>query len=299
MSKQLNSQHALSQGTHLSIDWISTTAKQIPNNIMHPSYPLLHDWENWHECTPRLGYEVGVKHGTGVTAFFAPSRPQMGIHTIYSGKSIKRINDMHGDNGIDILIYHIQQGHRIARMDVALDFVGYGLQVSDFEQKFLMGEAKTRLKTASTTKSLTHDGHTFYIGSTKARKKLVRIYDKAAEQGIDGDWIRLEVQIMGKPATTAAKRITDFGNVREHMLEVIKGIVDFPTIEPFAEAFDNTEAIKIGSQSSEKGDTRRWLSDQCIPALAKEILLDYDYWVQFQMELMDRLDYMKGEKAEA
>lgn len=267
--------------------------------MMYPMFPLLHDYENWYETKAKLGYTQAVKHVTGVTTMVNTDRADMGQHTIYSGKSLQRIEEMNGDNGIDVLKHHISNGHTLARIDIALDFINQGITVSDFEKAFTDGKCETRLKTASTVKSLTHAGHTFYIGSTKARKKLIRVYDKAAEQGIpNADWIRVELQLMGKPATKAGIELVS-GDPKAVLLGVLKSVVHFPTLKTWCDALADISKVKIGTQSSEKGDTRRWLEQQAIPALVKEIIMDEDYWITFSNEVFARLSYEKNEKRKA
>lgn len=292
MNTQKRSQSDTSKAITISIDWISTTNHVIPDNLSYSSYPLLHDWENWQTTNGANGYSVGAKHTVGVKAYFAPNRPDMGVHTIYSSTALRRIQEMNGDTGIDVLRYHVAQGHNIARLDIALDFIGCGLTVQNFQDVFTAGIVKTRLKTASTVQSLTHAGHTLYLGSRKKRKKLVRVYDKAAEQGIEGDWVRVEIQVMGKPATVASQTIVQSDDVKSAMLGVIKGVVDFETIPAWIQVFADEGIVKIGTQSSEKGDTRDWIMNQVVPAMVKEVRLESAFWTQFKLKLEHEL----GEK---
>lgn len=273
----------------LSIDWISTTSKFKPLSKEYSSHPSLHDWENWNECNAKMGYTVGAKHTTGVTTFSNPNRVDMGQHTIYSGSSLKRVNEYNGTDSYDILEYHRQSLHSITRLDIAVDFFNYGLTVGDFEKCFLSGNAETKIKTATKVKSLTHAGHTLYIGSQKRKKKLVRVYDKAAEQGKKGDWIRVELQIMGKPATKASDVIVGSDSNGEGALSVLKGVIDFKSIDVWSDLMENMSKSEIGTVSGEQGDTRRWLIQQCVPALAREIVLDNIFWDEFVQAVNQRV----------
>lgn len=237
----------------------------------------------WNHAEGRLGYEIGAKHTIGVVALTSLKRQDMGIHTIYSGKSLGRLEEMYGDNGIDVLKYHVGVGHNIARLDVALDFVNHGISVETFVQSWYANNCKTTLKSANIVKSLDSDDYTLYIGSQKRRKKLVRVYNKAAELGISGNWVRVEAQIMGKPATTAGIELSHSSDTRKAMLSVLRGIVDFTDVKVWNKVFEDVESVKVGSQSTQKGDTRDWLINQVIPSLAKEIVLDSAFWVQFNM----------------
>jgi len=265
----------------MCIDWISVTAHKSYDNFVYASYPALHDWENWRECTPKNGYKIGSQHATGVNAHVNLDRIDMGIHTIYSGGSIRRVEQMYDTTGFDILKHHVEVGHNIARVDIALDFINCGLDVQDFVNQWDNGDCVTKLRSANIVKSLDNDGYTLYIGSQKTRKKLVKIYNKGAEQGVHTDWTRVELQLMGKPATRLSKLWLEASEDKEFMLKGIKNVVDFPMLPEWNMVFDGVIPVKIGSQSSEKGDTRDWLLNKVIPSLAREIVLDASFWTQF------------------
>lgn len=265
----------------LSIDWISCTRKKQTHRPTYTAHPSLHDWENWAECSALHGYTSGGKHTTGVRVFHSDKRVDMGYHIQYSGSALRRVEEYNGTTAMDVLDHHVDEKHHFSRLDIALDMINTGVVVDYFENAFLQQKAITRIKTAAKTQSLTHEGHTFYIGSQKRKKKLVRVYDKAAEQGLKGDWVRVETQIMGIPATVAAKTIHDSQSKQTAMAGVMKDICDFPTIVQWSEVMENIQAVEIGSISSEKGDTRKWLIEQCVPALAKELTLDSSFWGEF------------------
>lgn len=265
----------------LTIDWISVTSHKPHEKMTYASYPELHDWENWTTCTPRNGYTVGARHTTGVSSYKNMNRHDMGIHTIYTSKSLQRIEQMNGTDGFEILKYHVENGHNIARVDIALDFKNFGLEVQDFVDQWYNGGCITKLRSATTVKSLDNKGYTLYIGSQKARKKLIRIYNKGAEQELDTDWLRVELQLMGKPATKLGLLWVESDNDEQFLLKGIKDVVHFPFIAEWGQVFNNLIPIRIGSQSNEKGDTRDWLLNQVIPSLAREIVLDASFWVQF------------------
>lgn len=278
----------------LCIDWISTTSHSKHGSFVYASYPALHDWENWRDCTPKNGYKTGAMHTTGVSAHINNDRVDMGIHTIYSGSALRRIEQMDGTTGFDILKHHIEAGHNIARVDIALDFVNCGLSVSDFVDSWHEGNCVTRLRSANIVKSLDNEGYTLYIGSQKARKKLVRIYNKGAESGTDTDWVRVELQLMGKPATKLSLLWLEANEDSNFMLKGIKEVVDFPLINQWSQVFDGVTPVKIGSISTEKGDTRLWLLNQVIPPLAREIVLDGSFWVQFSYMAEKEVERLKG-----
>lgn len=277
----------------LSIDWISTTAKKYFKGEYY-AHPSLHDWENWQECNGVNGYTTGAKHTTGVRTYSNSNRTDMGKHTVYSGGALRRVEQYNGTSAYDVLEYHSQSGHSFTRIDLAIDFFNSGLSIDRFESDFMEGKVDTRIKSASMVKSLTSDGYTLYIGSRKKIKKLVTVYDKAAERGLNGDWIRVETRVMGKPATVAAETIRMDNSKGRALLMVVKSVIDFNCIQEWNNIMSDVNKAEIGSISSDKGDVRKWLINQCVPALAKELILEPDFADEFNDALKQKMVELGG-----
>lgn len=277
--------------THLSIDWISVTSKRdvFDGYTAHPS---LHDWENWDYCTGVNGYTSGSKHATGVRTYSNENREDMGKHTVYSGSALKRVEEYSGCDPYEILRYHDGVRDNFSRVDFAVDFINKNVSVKDFEDELMAGRVSTRIKTVTKTESLSGDGYTLYLGSMKSKKKLVRVYNKASEQGMSGDWVRVETQIMGKPATEAVRLLCGASDVGGTFVGICNDVADWSSVGVWEELSENAKDAHIGSVSSEKGDTRQWLVNQCIPALAREVMLDSGFWVKFMGEFAVKLKEM-------
>lgn len=268
----------------ISIDWISVTSKRVGKEG-YTAHPSLHDWENWETCSGVNGYTSGYKHQTGVRTYASENRGDMGKHTIYSGSSLRRVQEYNGSDPYEILDYHVKAYDSITRVDFAVDFINQGAKVIDFEKAFIDGKVNTRIKSASKTESITSDGYTFYLGSLKAKKKLVRVYNKASEQGLDGDWVRVETQIMGKPATNACRQLVKSENRGDMFIGICNDVANWESVNVWKELSESATDAEIGSISSEKGDTRKWIAEQCIPSIVKELSLDSDYAYEFFNEL--------------
>lgn len=267
-----------------TIDWISVTADYVePARYVVPKEIRM--FEEWKLTKGRLGYNVGARHITGAIQLHSTTEHRMGIHVIYSGKAIVNIEEHKMLNKIDLLQYHMECGHRIVRLDLAVDFINAGVTVDDFQHAFGNGEVVTRARSGTVVQSLTGRGHTFYIGSRKARKKLLRIYDKGAEQNLDVDWLRVEMQIMGTPAEKATSRIAKSSQKSHTIIGIIQGYCDFPTVSMWKRATHDVNATDIGSIRHERGGTRKWLETQVMSALVDECLLDIDYYVQYTLML--------------
>lgn len=271
--------------TRLLIDWISATNHKPQTHLQYTAHPALHDWENWEITNGANGYTIGAKHESGAKVYYNPDRKDMGRHIIYSGKVLERINQMYSINSMDVLKYHIETGHNIARIDIALDFVGSAVTVVDFQDAFVAGQSVTRLRSASVIKSLTDRGHTFYIGSKKKRKKLIRIYDKSAEQNWDFPCIRVELQLMGKPATKVAIDAIRGDSVKAVLLGAIKDVIDFPLIQEWTNAMENAENVNLGTEYDGQGDTLTWLNGAVRTSIIKYAVLNMMWWTQFKLDI--------------
>lgn len=270
------------------IDWLSVTAKVKDDSVRLYSgvLPYLSD-EPYEEIKPKLGYTIARRFtAVGVIEMSNPERPDMGIHSIYSGQALARMQSA-GFNPVTILQWHVGKGHNVARIDVKLDCIDTGLDIAALASRADNGEIETQAKAITNVQSMGCSGHTLYIGSLKKRKKLLRIYDKAAELGtaLDGvlsDHKRIELEVHGKPATSLAKELASSSNIGLQIAGAIKGYANFQSDEVWQEIFHCADAWKLGSQSAIKTDGRvDWLLKQCAPALAKELAVNPAFMALF------------------
>ena len=94
-------------------------------------------------------------------------------------------------------------GVRASRLDIAMDIFGSeGLTVPAIANAVEHGDIIAVTKKATYTHGVggRTSGATLYLGS-RTSERMLRIYDKAAEQGIDGmKWLRLEFEIKEEQA---------------------------------------------------------------------------------------------------
>ncbi len=280
--------------TTVTIDWISATAHKDMSHLHYTAHPALHDWENWDMVSGVNGYTIGSKHESGTKVYMNLERPDMGKHIIYSGKTLQRIKKMYDIEKLDVLSHHIDNGHNISRLDIARDFFGSTPTVQEFQDAFLNGSVHTKLRTGTVVQNLTGHGHTFYMGSRKARKKLVRVYDKSAEKGWDFPCTRVEVQLMGKPATKAGIAISRAVDKPSMMIACMRDVADFESVFEWNRAVIGSGNISIGTEYEGVGDTRKWLEETVRLCLAKEAVLDWNWWVQYRLDLGEVIDILKA-----
>lgn len=273
--------------TLIIIDWISCTAHDKGGVLHAATHPKLLNWDEWEQSSGVFGYTEGATHKTGLKVYQNQARPEMGKHMIYSGKTLQKLYDRYELNAVDILKYHSLRGDSITRLDLALDIKNESLRVQHFIDAYDNGDCVTKLKSASEIKEKTGErGHTFYIGSTKTRKKLVRIYDKRAETGTEIDWIRIELQIMGKPATKLGRDIIESKHMSDIILGAIKEIVDFPTIYQWFSIFDSAESVDIITATDKLGNTREWLDKTVFKSIQDEAKIDPGWFEEYVLSLI-------------
>lgn len=158
----------------------------------------------------RLGYRTQKRHGHIV--ILSDGMPEMGIHVEMSGQGCRQFDASSGRWRDLISKVHGVGGH-FARLDVAIDDRhGYFL-LTEAKEKLLRREVRTRFRSGREMTGVRfsdktgNDGCTLYFGTSKSDLKI-RIYDKAAEQRIDGPWIRTEIECHRKHANNLAHHIS-------------------------------------------------------------------------------------------
>ena len=102
-----------------------------------------------------------------------------------------------------------------------------------------------------------------YIGAF-ASERFVRIYDKAAEQGMPGiDHIRIEAQLKNQYARAAYAALRRGATIAS----IIRGIVDYPHYDVWTEAFECEPTLLPGAVHDT--DTVSWLKKVCLPSLRR------------------------------
>ncbi len=136
----------------------------------------------------------------------------MGVHVILSGEALRQ---MSGDV-LKLLDFVLFQGGQVSRIDLALDDVSGELTLDRVKRAVRAGAVSCRAKDYRymqggkiSTGEVT--GQTFYFGSAQSRTQY-RIYDKAAEQGVSGHWVRCEGQYRNENANQVATMIRDAGH---------------------------------------------------------------------------------------
>jgi len=188
-----------SQRIHwLEVTFKSAKQKKLPNILAKEGI----------ECYPLHGYNEGWKFSDGRMEFSHTTRADMGIHIQWDGASLDRLSI----NTIELVRFLYSVGAKFTRIDLANDCQNFNLKAKDATREIEAKRFTCRAKKTPAWFDPSFGGWTQYIG-TKASEIHLRIYDKAAELGIQGDYTRVELVVKAGRAQRAAGEIvrgTDF-----------------------------------------------------------------------------------------
>ena len=148
----------------------------------------------------RMGYTHGWRLPAGGLLLYNPYRYEMGVHcSLPSG--LLALLDKSPEDVIKLVLL---QGGKFTRLDVAIDTDQ--VHISEIDAAVRYGNLVSRSQKRDYRGSYGGEGFTIYIGS-RSSSRFIRIYDKAAEQKVEGVWTRCEVEFKAKQAQRAADHI--------------------------------------------------------------------------------------------
>jgi hypothetical protein len=267
-----------------SIDWISVTFK----DSKKLSYPQELTQEKV-ECKPFNGYNLAARYADGRYELMHTTRKEMGTHCVLSGETLRNIRV----SPERFLKHVIQHGGVVTRLDIAIDCKNMGLRPQDATERIKSHDVQTLARQFPLWFDPTTKGYTQYIGK-KSSTAFVRIYNKAAEMGINGDWTRVECSFGSKRAMDAAQqclRGTDYRSL-------VRGFVDFGNWHEWQEIMS---VVPVQTNSPRTvSHTKRWLLSAAATSLARELYLDGDdeFYFRFIDTLRFHLDKLRSEPIE-
>lgn len=251
----------------LRIDWIEVTFKpaekrKLPSSLSQESK----------ECYALHGYNSGLQFSDGRKEFVHTDRPDMGLHIQWDGGSLTQ----GAVDPLTLVQFLSTTEARFTRLDLAVDCYNFGLKPERATDEIRAKRFRCRCKKTPAWFDPTFGGWTQYLG-TKASEIYCRIYDKAAEIGIKGDYTRVELVVRSTRAQKAAQAIVSGVDFRA----LVVGYVDFTAWQEWREVM----AADVHTLQAEKKDSqpKLWLLKQCAPALARVMDEDGDdeFWFRF------------------
>ena len=269
----------LSQKLH----WIEGTFRRgtevsIPENL--PS--------KFTETRPLNGYNVGSLYEDGRLLMTNTERPDMGVHLLWRGQAC---DDCPMDQK-ELIRHLVDAKFSFTRLDLAIDAINLNLRPQRATEEIANGRCKTRAKKNPTNSDPLDPGYTQRIG-TLSSEVSCKLYDKAAEMGVDGDHTRIELTVRQKRADHAARQIVSGTDYRA----MVVSFADFPEWSEWRQIMEIVP-VKLPSERKET-NTERWLLDACAPALARVIYFasNTEFYERFKETVMVHLEQLStGEK---
>lgn len=152
----------------------------------------------------------GYTHVVRFSDIFVMDQPRendffksMGVCVSMSGNGCRAFEKFTSFTGVPFLHLFreiVNCNANVTRLDVACDDRHGALNMDTIIEKTRSGDICSRMTNRSIVSSwdgVSSSGSTVYIGSESSAFRL-RLYDKAAEQGIAGHWVRLEMVLRQK-----------------------------------------------------------------------------------------------------
>lgn len=258
--------------TRTSVDWLSITYKwesfkiQNGQNLneavsKHVVEFLSMPYEGqWQSTTPLQGYAKAIVNKIGVRVNFSLPGSPNGVHVVYSGRTLQTFH--WGDLLMDCYVLDGQ----VTRIDIALDVMDSPIDILELYRHMKEGWCITQSKKYSYIEGNT--GQTLYVGSRQS-ERMLRVYDKAAEQGTTGQWVRFELEVKGAKARQIAHYVSIEG------AEAIPALIaDFATFIDYQWPDGNpfkAEAINLPSIKGKETDTAKWLETGVLPSFKRVV----------------------------
>jgi DNA relaxase NicK len=250
-----------------SVDWINYTALELGTRVLSSvPYPIAD--QQWEPNAPSKGYNNAIQNKQGCKVSWHNKRDDMGVHVQYSGSCLNNYAIV-GATSKMIAEHHLASHDRCTRIDLALDVRDEKLIISKLASIVKYGS--TKVKTKSYSHIISQDGgETLYLGSRQSEQYL-RIYNKAAQQEIDGDWVRIELELKGSRAHQIGAQVAIAKDLDMTAITrgLIKNLADFD--ESVWQRVVGDMAVSIAKAQVNEPDTKGWLLGSVAPAMGRYI----------------------------
>jgi len=176
-------------------------------------------------------------------------------------------------------------GFSFTRLDVAADDLDGILDLGEIRDCIERGDYTSRWHTATRMYNLRGAGSTIYLGAPSS-DSMLRIYDKAAERGTTGPWVRVEFQARRRVAHALVLGLVERG--LSAALAIVRSYVDFKVGSGDSNVSRRRTALwwvrflrglaalrlRLPSITRTLDGVRRWLTDQVAPSLALVVEAD-------------------------
>jgi hypothetical protein len=202
--------------------------------------------------------------------YWNTEHPEFGLMLDMSGTRLARLREAGLIDG-EIMIGAHEQGWSFTRVDVAMDIFNSGARPRGLYNAWVQGDMTTKARKVGIIQSRTLAGvagETVYFGSRQS-DVMLRVYDKAAEMGQEGDRIRLEWEVKRAKANAIAMSIVDQGIPRT-LAALFREQITAGLPEWVQSAIDvEFEVVRI--EGAKDTNFERWFLSTVLPAIAKAV----------------------------
>jgi len=264
------------------VDWLEGTFK-IGSTLNLPNILS----QNYVETKAFNGYTTATLYSDKRVHMSNMDRPEMGNHITWNGEAC----GLCPINPVDLIKHLRAYGFSFTRIDFAIDFINCNIDPARATEEITNGDVKTGAQQFPFWADAKGKGYTQYIGK-KASEVYARIYDKAAEMGINQDHTRVELVVRHGRANKAAEAVSYGADFRG----MVVSFVNFEKWGEWLKAMD-TPQIKLPKEQK-IGNTEKWLLDSVAPALARVIFLNPkgDFFAKFTDEVTRQIEQLYNNK---
>lgn len=188
---------------------------------------------------------------------------QQGCMVVFTGSACDKAGNMQ-----EILERAALLHMKLTRCDIAFDIMDSGESVADLAEMYakMYGEEPPR-KTA-----FVHSKHgdTFYVGS-RSSAKMVRIYDKAAQQKVKSEWVRVELELKQEAAQNAHEHIARYPALMGSVIAQIVGVPQSVLMQVCEDAAQGDITVR-STKPKTRSNRLVWLMKSVLPAIEALLL---------------------------
>ena len=210
----------------VSVDWFSGTIPANLDGVTEVSRLLGIRPGEWVEGRGGMGYRHSWRHPSGAILYDQGNDHDHGQHLVLSGSVCSSL----GLAWASFLSSWLELRGKVARLDLAIDdvtgWVDLNRLVAAVNQGTVVSRYSSPVRVYESLDPLTGAslGKTVYFGSGKGNS-LVRFYNKAQEQNVEGPWVRAEIQYRHESALAVATRIVNGADLVELSFGLLDGLV--------------------------------------------------------------------------
>lgn len=258
------------------IDWITATNKGIDMDI-HEGIERLQvklgerEWLIADRTPPP--YTEGIESDAGIICW-SPDYPEFGVMFRAGGANVRALRDSGIDDPSTVKAL-LGLGWGMRRLDIAVDIYDTAARPKEIYDLWKTGNITTPAREVTIFQKASSggkiSGETVYIGSRKSKGgRLLRVYDKGAELGVNEDIIRVEMELKDKYAQKAAQDLIETVDIKRVAANNLFSIVPRGLPEWITRAVVGPVEI-VHVEADTQTNFEKWFTKIVLPAIEKAV----------------------------